>query len=125
MLVYVNIELMTSKTRTTTFVHRVNINKELITIKKTTEKRKSESIQTLKLKEQTNKIGNCIIPSKGFTSPELFQSNWAAGISGVFVDDAETDIGCNIESDFIGSSGLKPKLAANRGIELFHFPLYN
>lgn len=35
---------------------RLNIKKELITIEKTTEKRKSESKQTLKLKEQTNKF---------------------------------------------------------------------
>lgn len=84
------------------------------------------------------------IPSNGLTRPELFQSNntgtSAAGTSGTLlaelaVDIAADDFPCNAfnwfdvdvtaaraaDVGFIGSKGVNPRLAANRGIELFHF----
>lgn len=97
------------------------------------------------------------LPSSGFTKPELFQSNCAAGTdalptvatcSGSSAMDSElgaagllaggqlalfseepasfadTDAAPGAVAGFSGSSGLKLRLAANRGIELFHFGPY-
>lgn len=64
------------------------------------------------------------LPSNGFISPELFQSNWAAGTSGkVFFALISQSIVLD-DVTFIGSNGLNPKFAANFGAEL-HFSPYN
>lgn len=78
------------------------------------------------------------VPSSGFTSPALFQSNWAAGTS--FVTDSGFSVvdmlrwltivlllGCcsDVVVGFNGCSGLNPKFAANLGMFGFHFSPYN
>lgn len=57
-----------------------------------------------------------LLPSSGLTRPDVFQSNWAAGTSVVVRLEAR------LSADLVGSSGVQPRLAANRGIELFHLP---
>lgn len=62
--------------------------------------------------------------SRGFSSPEPFQSNWALGISAEidFVDIKGLNDGTFGEdtSLFIGSNGWRLRLDAKIGIEGFH-----
>lgn len=67
------------------------------------------------------------LPSSGFVSPELFQSNSASGTisDGAFVGcrmdgfgsvEDLTEVEVLVNEGFIGSMGLKLKLAAKRGM---------